>query len=51
MHEYVLPALAKINPEEPVREVTCRGCIDNESNQLAHMNPGGCLCGEDDGED
>lgn len=37
-------------PEEPVREVTCRGCIDNESNQLAHMNPGGCLCGEDDGD-
>ena len=38
-------------PEEPAREVTCRGCIDNESNQLAHMNQGGCLCGEDDGED
>ena len=25
------------------REVTCRGCLEDQPNQLAHMEDGGCL--------
>lgn len=28
---------------ESSQEVTCIGCIENQPNQLAHMNFGGCL--------
>ena len=23
--------------------IQCQGCLDNQPNQLAHMEPGGCL--------
>ena len=26
----------------------CRGCIENQPNQMAHMHPGGCLCPDDE---
>lgn len=28
-------------------EVTCRGCRENQPNQLAHTSPGGCLYTDD----
>ena len=35
------------SPEEP----TCMGCITGEPNQLAHMDPGGCLYSPEEYED
>ena len=29
----------------------CWGCLENQPNQLAHMDPGGCLCQESDFSD
>lgn len=28
--------------------ITCRGCIENQPNQLAHMDYGGCLYSSED---
>ena len=30
-------------PLEKNINVTCQGCIENQSNQLAHVDIGGCL--------
>lgn len=29
--------------QNKIEEVTCWGCMEDQPNQLAHMDPGGCL--------
>lgn len=37
--------------EADARVCECIGCLQNQPNQLAHMDPGGCLYDESDEED
>ena len=30
-------------PKKPSKAETCRGCEEEQPNQLAHIGPGGCL--------
>ena len=43
--------LEKMKSPEAPEEETCAGCIAGEPNQLAHMDPGGCLYSPEEYED
>jgi hypothetical protein len=41
--ECIVPELIKRRIVLKPIKTTCEGCRDNDSNELAHMEPGGCL--------
>jgi hypothetical protein len=41
--EYIVPSPIKTRITIKRIETTCEGCRDNDSSELAHMEPGGCL--------
>ena len=42
---------AELEKMKAPEEETCMGCITGEPNQLAHMDPGGCLYSPEEYED
>ena len=38
----------EVEVDDYIKELTCQGCKHNISNQLAHMEIGGCLYSETD---
>ena len=55
----IIKELIKKETSQPIHEIiirsvkiiTCLGCIEDQPNQLAHMDPGGCLYIESDDDD
>jgi hypothetical protein len=48
-----MPSTPKSQPTKPAStdaptKPTCRGCEEEQPNQLAHVGPGGCLKYDDD---
>ena len=45
------PDMSEVDKNSPISEkpaiIECSGCRDDQANQLAHMNIGGCLYSED----
>ena len=39
----IILAKSTYKPSKKNNNITCQGCIENQSNQLAHVNIGGCL--------